>query len=223
MRAWRRRYVRRALIVRDAGVCALCGIDARSHYLKASNAVTAAAKAGPASASVAAAHAAATEALRAATVGGPFEGCARLSGAAPGKAASASKRRRPRFGARVAQGSFWQADHIVAVADGGGSCGLANIRTLCTGCHGGVTARQAAERAKERRRRAGAASASCDGADESGSSRSSSGSASEESDHENSAQESQSGPASPSAAAASIRRDILYYDLHASASSSDTD
>lgn len=30
---------------------------------------------------------------------------------------------------------FWQADHIVAVAEGGGSTGLDNIRTLCTPCH----------------------------------------------------------------------------------------
>jgi hypothetical protein len=30
---------------------------------------------------------------------------------------------------------FWQADHITAVAEGGGGCGLDNIRTLCTTCH----------------------------------------------------------------------------------------
>ena len=30
---------------------------------------------------------------------------------------------------------FWQADHTVAVAEGGGSTGLDNLRTLCTPCH----------------------------------------------------------------------------------------
>jgi hypothetical protein len=30
---------------------------------------------------------------------------------------------------------FWQADHIIAVAEGGGGCGLDNLRTLCTSCH----------------------------------------------------------------------------------------
>ena len=33
------------------------------------------------------------------------------------------------------EGDFWQADHILAVAEGGGSCGLDNLRTLCVPCH----------------------------------------------------------------------------------------
>ncbi len=33
------------------------------------------------------------------------------------------------------EGDFWQADHIQAVAEGGGGCGLENLRTLCTPCH----------------------------------------------------------------------------------------
>ncbi len=36
--------------------------------------------------------------------------------------------------------SLWDADHIVPVAEGGGECGLANMRTLCLKCHGTVTA-----------------------------------------------------------------------------------
>lgn len=36
---------------------------------------------------------------------------------------------------------FWQADHILAVAEGGGQCSLANFRTLCTPCHLTETAR----------------------------------------------------------------------------------
>lgn len=42
----------------------------------------------------------------------------------------------PKFGA------LWQADHIVAVSEGGGECDLSNFRTLCTVCHEKVTAGQ---------------------------------------------------------------------------------
>jgi len=31
--------------------------------------------------------------------------------------------------------SLWDADHIVAVVEGGGECDLQNIRTLCLKCH----------------------------------------------------------------------------------------
>jgi 5-methylcytosine-specific restriction endonuclease McrA len=31
--------------------------------------------------------------------------------------------------------ALWQADHIVPVVEGGGACGLENLRTLCTPCH----------------------------------------------------------------------------------------
>jgi CRISPR/Cas system type I-B associated protein Csh2 (Cas7 group RAMP superfamily) len=31
--------------------------------------------------------------------------------------------------------TLWEADHIVPVAEGGGACGLENIRTLCRRCH----------------------------------------------------------------------------------------
>lgn len=37
-----------------------------------------------------------------------------------------------RAGARK---SLWDADHIVPVAQGGGECDLANMRTLCLKCH----------------------------------------------------------------------------------------
>jgi len=33
------------------------------------------------------------------------------------------------------EGQLWQADHIHAVAEGGGECGIENYRTLCTPCH----------------------------------------------------------------------------------------
>lgn len=36
---------------------------------------------------------------------------------------------------RISRRSLWDADHIVAVAEGGGECDLENIRTLCLRCH----------------------------------------------------------------------------------------
>ena len=36
--------------------------------------------------------------------------------------------------------SLWDADHIVPVAEGGGQCDLANMRTLCLKCHREATA-----------------------------------------------------------------------------------
>jgi 5-methylcytosine-specific restriction protein A len=35
--------------------------------------------------------------------------------------------------------SLWDADHILPVAEGGGECDLANIRTLCLRCHRAAT------------------------------------------------------------------------------------
>ena len=43
-------------------------------------------------------------------------------------------------GAPPVEGDFWQADHMTAVAEGGGECGLGNLRTLCTPCHAKETA-----------------------------------------------------------------------------------
>jgi len=36
-------------------------------------------------------------------------------------------------------GGLWDADHILPVKDGGGQCGLDNIRTLCIKCHKNIT------------------------------------------------------------------------------------
>jgi 5-methylcytosine-specific restriction protein A len=45
----------------------------------------------------------------------------------------------------------WEADHIVPVIEGGGQCGLENYRTLCVPCHKRVTAELARRRAARRR------------------------------------------------------------------------
>jgi len=46
--------------------------------------------------------------------------------------------------------SFWDADHILPVAEGGGECDLSNLRTLCLWCHQDHTAqlRQRLKRGK---------------------------------------------------------------------------
>lgn len=36
---------------------------------------------------------------------------------------------------------YWEADHIVPVSEGGGCCGLENMRTLCGDCHNKETAK----------------------------------------------------------------------------------
>jgi hypothetical protein len=46
----------------------------------------------------------------------------------------------------------WDADHIVAVIEGGGLCGLENYRTLCHPCHKEITKDLAARRAAARKR-----------------------------------------------------------------------
>lgn len=61
--------------------------------------------------------------------------------------------------AALQAGHFWQSDHINPVAEGGGSCGLGNLRTLCTPCHAVETARLAARLAETRKQRNGAGGA----------------------------------------------------------------
>lgn len=48
--------------------------------------------------------------------------------------------------------SFWAMDHVVPVAEGGGGCGLENLRTLCLPCHRRETAELARRLAAARRR-----------------------------------------------------------------------
>jgi 5-methylcytosine-specific restriction protein A len=43
---------------------------------------------------------------------------------------------------------LWEADHILPVVEGGGGCGLDNLRTLCRACHHRETKALAGRRAK---------------------------------------------------------------------------
>jgi 5-methylcytosine-specific restriction protein A len=47
---------------------------------------------------------------------------------------------------------LWEIDHIVPVVEGGGSCGLENLRTLCVVCHRQETRKLAKRRSKRNRR-----------------------------------------------------------------------
>lgn len=47
---------------------------------------------------------------------------------------------------------FWEADHIIPVIEGGGQCGLENLRTLCLRCHRQATSALARRRAEARKR-----------------------------------------------------------------------
>ena len=53
---------------------------------------------------------------------------------------------------------LWEADHIKPVIEGGGQCGLENLRTLCLRCHRRATAELARRRALARRGQKDAAS-----------------------------------------------------------------
>mgnify|MGYP002145584259 FL=1 len=49
--------------------------------------------------------------------------------------------------------SWWEADHIVPVVEGGGQCGAENYRTLCCRCHGSETAQLRKRLAEAKRNR----------------------------------------------------------------------
>ena len=53
------------------------------------------------------------------------------------------------FGGNLTE--LWEMDHIVPVIEGGGMCGIDNLRTLCIRCHKKETKTLAGRRAAERR------------------------------------------------------------------------
>lgn len=70
---------------------------------------------------------------------------------------SPSERQRREKGFRAAhpyffqRETFWDADHVVPVVEGGGEAGLDNIQTLCLFCHRKKTSELNSRRARERR------------------------------------------------------------------------
>ncbi len=50
-----------------------------------------------------------------------------------------------------ATSDWWDADHIVPVIEGGGECGLDNLRTLCIPCHKKETAELRKRMAQQRK------------------------------------------------------------------------
>jgi len=50
------------------------------------------------------------------------------------------------------RGHLWEMDHIRPVSEGGGLCGLDNLRTLCVPCHRDETADLARRRVAEKQR-----------------------------------------------------------------------
>jgi hypothetical protein len=56
------------------------------------------------------------------------------------------------FGPHHLRRRLWEVDHVVPVVEGGGECGLGNLRTLCAPCHKRATAELAGRRARARSR-----------------------------------------------------------------------
>lgn len=99
-------YLRRKVLERDRGVCAVCAVD--TVRLKQE-----------------------------------FREIARRSW---GESMAFAKK----WGA-TGRANWWDADHIVPVIEGGGECGLDNIRTLCIPCHKKATAELRARMAQGRK------------------------------------------------------------------------
>lgn len=115
-------YVRQQVFKRDRGVCAVCSLDTEQ-WAKERRIEWAALHSRQ---------------------GEPFT--------TPYYEASAARetfrRQYPHFFQRT---SYWDADHIVPVVEGGGECDLDNYRTLCIPCHKEATKELAARRAEKRR------------------------------------------------------------------------
>ena len=54
---------------------------------------------------------------------------------------------------RTLKRRLWEMDHIVPVAEGGGTCGLENLRTLCWKCHSAETKALAGRLAEARKKK----------------------------------------------------------------------
>ncbi len=130
-------YQAKHVLERDKGVCALCGLDCVGLLADLK-----------------------TLAAREAELSRVHRG--KGLGPVAGKFASLHPKWFPEFTARCddlglprhlrdLRRRLWEMDHTVPVIEGGGSCGLENLRTLCWACHRAETAKLAARRAQARK------------------------------------------------------------------------
>lgn len=126
-------HVRRLVLKRDQGVCRACGLDceALERYCRALSGRHPDADRPP--------HSAAKMADRAWWRWGQLQ-------VFPGLRRAGFEVKSYWFG-YSADRSFWQADHVIEVQDGGGGCGLDGYQTLCTACHKEKTSRLRRQRA----------------------------------------------------------------------------
>ena len=124
-------YVRACVVARDGGRCASCGVDAAAAYESAATVWLAAAARDRAAEDRAAAAARAVD-------DGPLR-------------AWLERRLEKRGDTLPPEGHWYQADHVLGVADGGGvgthSNVLSSFQTLCAPCHEDKTARARRDRA----------------------------------------------------------------------------
>ncbi len=118
-------YLRARVWARDRGICAECGVDAKSWARSVKSKITRGMKAA-----------------------GLVRGGSGDAAALVRKIEQAALRA---YGLTSSRSSFWDADHIVPVAEGGGECDLANLRTLCLKCHKAASKQLAARLAEARR------------------------------------------------------------------------
>lgn len=143
MHEWRLRsdpgYARRAVEKRDAAVCAGCGLDTRTLERDLRRALVAL----TGDREWTRTHRVWEDGVLVPRFRRPLRRALRARGALPALRALEA------LGLAVDR-SFWEADHVVAVVEGGGLCGLDNLRTLCRPCHRAATRALRARRAPRR-------------------------------------------------------------------------
>jgi 5-methylcytosine-specific restriction endonuclease McrA len=125
-------YLREHVFKRDSGVCSRCGKDCHTDWLKLKRLRT--------------------QYLQTHFGGSPskylldqyWELATSHGVKLPANPAAHLVKHRPR--------SLWEADHKLAVEEGGGACGLDNITTLCIECHRAKTAKHTKRRARKAKR-----------------------------------------------------------------------
>lgn len=128
--------IRAAVLARDKGICAVCGVDTEKRRIEAAEW-----------------HRVFVWLARRHFHEHPEDAAKYGSWMAGDQAADEEIERRFGKGVMVrGSGHAWEADHIVPVIEGGGLCGLENYRTLCLRCHRAATAALAKRRADARRR-----------------------------------------------------------------------